>query len=349
MRQFRYDFGDDPKNYAKRVYEVADAIDVVCQQDIAPLHDFIFDCHPDLPLICYGAGGAQSSAFAMAELCVQHGFAAQAMTPMMVYGMPDETLKKHRFMAISGGGSAHDIVAVTEKLLQIVPGRVAGLTFSDPNKRAFRKAANKVYKMVEQDEKKNNLFFNIPLKSDGFVGTRKHAAFFALAYRAFNDDKDLLRLFLDEPAFTVSMPEGREWKDITGFHLMYSPLTHSVAVDLESRFSESGLGFIMPTDMKNFTHGRHCFIARHPESCIITLETPWDTNYAEEILSLFPADTPIVRIVSPIDGDLATLDVLVRSFYFAMELADALNVNIYKPKPKPEYGGKLWGLDFRGL
>lgn len=348
-KTFRYDFsvhGEPLKNFPKRVYEISEAIDKASEADVAPLRDFVLETYTDKPLIVFGSGGSQSSAFYLTELCNRHGIPAQAMTPYMVHGIAQETMPHYRYLGISASGRTTDINATTQSLLDVVPDQVAALTIGDPQSKNPRQL-NKLFRLLEKYPSAHNLNCNLNIHSDGFVGTRKHAAFFTLFYHVFHNDTNISeQIFNDAAPYSFTLADGQNWADIDGFHLLYSPMSQSAAVDLESRFSETSLGYIMPTDMKNFTHGRHCFMARHPKSCIVALETPWDAPFAEKILSLYPETTNVVRISSPLDVDLAPLDLLVRSCYFAMDLAAALDVNIYKPKPKPDYGTELWKMDY---
>ena len=57
--------------------------------------------------------------------------------------------------------------------------------------------------------------------------------------------------------------------------VLYDPSCRSIATDMESRFSEAALGSIKTSDMRNFAHGRHHWIAkREAASAVIILSNP---------------------------------------------------------------------------
>ena len=123
----------------------------------------------------------------------------------------------------------------------------------------------------------------------------------------------------------------------------------AAANDLEVRLSEGSLAFSMMTDFKNFTHGRHAFYNAHQsDTAIITFETAQDTRLAEEIINRYHSYTemekiPTIRIRSNKSTPLATIELLIKSMYLALDLAIELGVNVSMPDA-PKLG--VWGIDY---
>ena len=118
---------------------------------------------------------------------------------------------------------------------------------------------------------------------------------------------------------------------------------------MEVRLSEGSLAFPMMTDFKNFTHGRHAFVKEHQhETAIVTFETKQDTRLVDEIITRYHANTemeklPSIRIKSNLSTPLATIELMIKSMYFALDLAIALGINLSKPDA-PKLG--VWGMDY---
>ena len=347
MTQFKYDFdhlniGEQTSVhrpiFAKKVHDLASAIAWAEGADISQLRAFL-NKDKQKPLIVFGAGGSSSSCQYAAMLVNLNGGFATACTPMMIRMYSKESLINARYLCISASGMAKDINSAAEYLLRLNPKAFCGLTIAPKESKR-----NKLAKLMEQYADCTSLCFDSKIHNDGFVGAKKHVALFSLLYRSFYEETEICSKIFDDkqPSYEANC----ELAGLQDFNLLHGGLGEAAAKDLESRFVETGMGFSMVSCLKNFTHGRHTYINKHPECAIVLFETPDDMSFAEKIVSLYPAETPIIRIRSRFSTPLSAIELLVKSCYLALDLGLTQGVDPARPQP-PRYGSQLYDLDFR--
>lgn len=75
-----------------------------------------------------------------------------------------------------------------------------------------------------------------------------------------------------------------------------------VAIDIESRFSEAALGSIKLSDLRNFPHGRHHWIAKNEStSAVLAISSGASRHPVRSTLKLIPPSVP--RVVLALVGD----------------------------------------------
>lgn len=342
-----------------RIQDFERVIDYAEQQNVDALRNFIFS-DIDKPIIFFGAGGGYNAALYAASLCNLNGRIGIAKTPMLVNQMSVDLMRKCKFVVISAKGQTVDLISTSKRLLSVInPENFAALTLqgADDRKNKLCRMLQEEYpqatvlgydgKVESNDPKKP---YNALFSHDEFVGTKKHVAFSVLLYRCFYDTSEIAAKLIneDEEPYTADL-QGRRLEEIRYWNLLHGGLGEVAANDLEVRLSEGSLAFPMMTDFKNFTHGRHAFVKEHQhETAIVTFETKQDTRLAEEIITRYHANTkmeklPSVRIKSNLSTPLATIELMIKSMYFALDLAIALGINLSKPDA-PKLG--VWGMDY---
>jgi hypothetical protein len=126
--------------------------------------------------------------------------------------------------------------------------------------------------------------------------------------------------------------------------LLFGPETRPAAVDFESKFHESGLANVQVTDYRNFAHGRHLWLAHHPDTTIIAFISSNDRAIAEATLKLLPKGIRTLRVETSFEGVAAA---------FAMQAAVFELVSLYGEdrgrdpgRPTvPMFGRKLYHLN----
>lgn len=342
-----------------RIQDFERVIDYAEQQNVDALRNFIFS-DIDKPIIFFGAGGGYNAALYAASLCNLNGRIGIAKTSMLVNQMSVDLMRKCKFVVISAKGQTVDLISTSKRLLSVInPENFAALTLqgADDRKNKLCRMLQEEYpqatvlgydgKVESNDPKKP---YNALFSHDEFVGTKKHVAFSVLLYRCFYDTSEIAAKLIneDEEPYTADL-QGRRLEEIRYWNLLHGGLGEVAANDLEVRLSEGSLAFPMMTDFKNFTHGRHAFVKEHQhETAIVTFETKQDTRLAEEIITRYHANTemeklPSVRIKSNLSTPLATIELMIKSMYFALDLAIALGINLSKPDA-PKLG--VWGMDY---
>ncbi len=342
-----------------RIQDFERVIDYAEQQNVDALRNFIFS-DIDKPIIFFGAGGGYNAALYAASLCNLNGRIGIAKTPMLVNQMSVDLMRKCKFVVISAKGQTVDLISTSKRLLSVInPENFAALTLqgADDRKNKLCRMLQEEYpqatvlgydgKVESNDPKKP---YNALFSHDEFVGTKKHVAFSVLLYRCFYDTSEIAAKLIneDEEPYTADL-QGRRLEEIRYWNLLHGGLGEVAANDLDVRLSEGSLAFPMMTDFKNFTHGRHAFVKEHQhETAIVTFETKQDTRLADEIIKLYHANPnmeklPTIRIKSDKATALATIELLIKSMYFALDLAIALGINVSQPNA-PKLG--VWGMDY---
>ena len=279
---------------------------------------------------------------------------------MLVNQMSTELMRRCKFVVISAKGQTVDLLSTSKRLLSVInPENFAALTLQGTEDRK-----NKLCRMLKEEYPQATILgfngkvesndpkkpYNALFSHDEFVGTKKHVAFSVLLYRCFYDTINLAKQLINEDEEPyIAVLQGRNLEDVKYWNLLHGGLGEAAANDLEVRLSEGSLAFPMMTDFKNFTHGRHAFVKEHQhDTAIITFETAQDSRLADEIIRRYHANSemekiPTIRIKSKLSTPLATIELIIKSMYFALDLAIALGINLSKPEA-PKLG--VWEMDY---
>jgi hypothetical protein len=200
--------------------------------------------------------------------------------------------------------------------------------------------------MVSQAVPGHAICVNLSIHRDGFVGVNKHVGLSLLLFRAFHpDEKDFAQKLIvaDQVPYEARLPKGMEMQDISDLHILYGALGRAAANDMEGRMLEAGVIPAMATDMKNFTHGRHVFLTRHPQSTILMLVSPRDELFVGAMLKLIPSNRPVIIIRTERSDMLGALQLMICTFYLSIDICAPRGINPFSPGA-PSWGGKLWAL-----
>ena len=298
------------------------------------------------PLISVGSGGAFSSAH-LACLLHQHytGKVSRPLTPLDIVTSRLD-LRSVSVMFLSAGGGNSDIVAAFEDTMSREPKSCSILCLNGASKLA-RMAAS--YPSVAAPR----LTSSFP--KDGFLATNSLLAFSILLIRAYAS------AFMDKPNLPPDFDSllisagalGQRLESSTDFTrlweresllVLHGPSTSPAAIDLESKFSESGLGNVQLSDYRNFAHGRHQWLARQADrTSILAIYSKDESEIAERTLDMLPSSVPTVRLCLPYHGPmaaLAALGVVLQLVGFAGRFH---GVDPGRPKVS-EFGRRLYNL-----
>jgi ADP-ribosylglycohydrolase len=217
--------------------------------------------------------------------------------------------------------------------------------------KAFKKRAESLNKKHFHMLSTGKLGFEFP---DGFISIPNVMTNFALLYKAFTGDADIVsKLALSQKPEdnytyrTVSSPDSDSvptLSEIRHFHVCYGSYGKPVAYNIESDMAEAGLVACMPTDYRNICHGRFLSISNfvkseeHPQNdvALILLVTPREEEVCKNLLKYMPPQTPIIVIRTDLTSPLASLDLLYKANRFIADLGEKhLGVN---PNDPENYG-----------
>ena len=290
--------------------------------DVSKLRSFLVK-EPERPMIVTGQGGSLPPAEYAALLYSSNCSIGKAMSCYDTHSVSDTAMQNAKLLLISKGGGNIDV-------------------------KAFKRRAESLNKKYFHMLSTGKLGFEFP---DGFISVPNVITNFALLYKAFTADADIVsKLALSKKPEdnytyrTVSNPDSKiapALSEIRHFHVCYGSFGKPVAYNIESDMAEAGLVACMPTDYRNICHGRFLSISNfvksdeHPQNdvALILLVTPREEEVCKNLLKFMPPHTPIVVIRTDLTSPLASLDLLYKANRFIADLGEKyLGVNPNDPK-----------------
>jgi hydroxymethylpyrimidine pyrophosphatase-like HAD family hydrolase len=126
--------------------------------------------------------------------------------------------------------------------------------------------------------------------------------------------------------------------------VLHDPGLKSAAVDLEARCIEGALANVHVTDIRNFAHGRHLWLARHEgDSSVLILARPQTSKLADKTAALLPSAIPVHRIDIDGEEDFAALAGLVIAMHIAGWIGEHRGTDPGRPHV-PIFGRRLYHL-----
>jgi len=295
--------------------------------------------HYKRPLFIVGSGGSLSACYYIAMLFQHHGMMAKAITPLELF-YSKEALRASNVLFISASGQNTDVLFGYQTAIGYEPNRIFSLCM---------KLNSPLAKLARTVSISRHFEFNLPSGKDGFLATNSLIAFFGIAFKALAKDYDYSKAdinlndgFIDDHRDFVS----KVTPDYT-FTVLHAGWGQCIAIDLESKLAEAALGDILISDYRNFGHGRHhWFDKRKVNAAIIALITPDEKEIAKKTLALLPADIPVLMIETTDKTEMASIELLIKSFYFVSSLGKIQNIDPGRPGV-PDFGSKLYHLNYK--
>lgn len=302
-------------------------------QEIDSIKDILFE----KSLIAVGSGGSTCSSCLLAMLHQQYGKTANYITPLELQYIKNSINKDSNVVFISAGGRNTDILFAFETALKQEPNSIINFCLKKESPLSKKSSKFSISKTIELDN---------PAGKDGFLATNSTIAYFTIISRIYEDNLEIKSL----------VPSNEFIKDIENFSnslhedftiiVLYSGWGKPVALDIESKFSEAGLGNVLLTDYRNFGHGRHNWLDKKKrQSAIIGLITKDDEQLANMTLEFIPKEIPTLRIQTQYLNSNASIDLLSKSFYLVNELGKTKGIDPGRPGV-PSYGSKLYHLKY---
>ena len=326
------------KPFDKELRKLCDTLRWVDRQDVTGLREFVC-ANPSQPLISVGSGGSYSACYYSSLLYREYCGPATSATPLMVQMAPSWEYCGNKILYISASGNNKDIIQSVKKGRTLEHVSTASLCATKRNK----------ISLYEEDNPKHSLCHFTMSCKDGFLATNSLLSFFGLLYRAYNPSVRLAdEIAINEnynPIQDITVP-------ITSFDyfiILFGRYSEPVAIDLESKLSEAGLGGGILSDYRNFGHGRHNWLDKRGErTCLISLITPHDKSLAEKTLSYLPDNISVLKIETEINGADGTIDLLWKAFYLIAQIGRAQGIDPGRPGV-PDFGTDLYHLHYAKL
>lgn len=295
------------------------------------------------PLIAIGSGGSLSAAHFAVALHQRHcSRIAKAVTPLesRVFTLIGADVS---ILLLSAGGGNPDILDAFENVVLQEPARVTVLTCRSGSKLARLVAR---YRHVEYCE------LAPPIGGDGFLATNSLFAFCVALTRAYQVSSSAVASL---PADFFDLVGGRagimNWEaicrplwDREHLSILFPPMLHAAASDLESKFIEAAIGPAHIADYRHFAHGRHHWLAKKAEStAVLAFITPSIERLAERTLQLLPDSVPVARLRFSDDSAVSALAALCAAIVITGFAGDARGIDPGRPGV-PVFGRRIYHL-----
>jgi hydroxymethylpyrimidine pyrophosphatase-like HAD family hydrolase len=286
----------------------------------------------DSNIITCGAGGSYSAAVFCQQLLTERGLEAQSVTPLQLIQAPVARYRRTLVLFTAGGRNKDVIRAIEYAAIRRWKLILVCATLKSP---AAKKTASVRGNLVFD--------FSYPAKRDGFLAVNSLAVTWWLLARAAGfgaPAPTLAREILEARVEVDYIPRDRRHV----FLVLHDWWSRAVAIDLESKMSEAGVGAPLITDWRQFGHGRHHWIAKNAGfTSIISLETPASSTLARRTLRLLPPAVPQQTLTTQLAGSLGACELLLRAFALVGALGRRVRIDPGRPGV-PAFGSLLYHL-----
>ena len=294
------------------------------------------------PLIAVGSGGSKSVASLSALLHRRYtGLSAVDTTPLLV---AEWNLQGQAVQIFTASGGNPDVLGCFSRIMTKEPESVSVISSASISPLA---TSAKEFWYTEY------FGFDGPIKGEGFVATNSilaQAIVMTRAYeRAFGVATPAISDYMkgQEIAQKLSLLE-QTIRDIGPRRhalVLFGEYGQPAATDLESKFSEVGLASVQLADYRNFAHGRHNWIDKHPdETVVISIEVGQDSRLASRTLRHLSGEVPIVRIAIEEPGPIGSLLAMYAVIQLTGVYGQLRHLDPGKPGVPP-YGSRLYRLN----
>lgn len=291
------------------------------------------------PTFAVGSGGSFSTCHMFSLLLQSRGGFSKPITPLELY-YSSNSIRNSNIVFLSASGKNSDILFAYNTAIKQGVTNILGICMKKKTKLCALSANHSISKILE---------FDSPSGKDGFLATNSLIAYFTILSRIFGYNHEVasfgnyqsiqkeIKEFIDklDPNFTITV--------------LYAGWGQPVAVDMESKFTEAGLGNILVSDFRNFGHGRHnWFDKKKKQSAIVALVTSTEKDLAQKTLSLLPDYIPKLILSTKYSFSLASIDLLIQSFYVTSFIGEKNGIDPGRPGV-PAYGSKLYNLRYQSI
>lgn len=291
----------------------------------------------DKPLFVVGSGGSLSACVLFSLLQQYKGSIANSLTPLDLQYSKNAINKDTNVVFISASGKNTDILLAFESVIKREPENVISICLKKGSPLSKKSSLYSISKVLE---------FDNPAGKDGFLATNSLLAYFTIISKIYNQAEQIKTLIPSASCLKEISNFAKSLHEDFTLKVLYGGWGKPVAVDLESKFSEAGLGNVILADYRNFGHGRHNWFDKKPkQSAIVAIITPEEEELANKTLDLLPKNIPVLRIKSTYETSNASIDLLVKSFYLVDEIGRVKSIDPGRPGV-PSYGSKLYHLKY---
>lgn len=319
--------------FSQEIKQIRDTYNWAVAADVGP----IFLNLEEKNLWVVGSGGSTSACELLSLLQFKFSGIGFPTTPLELQYRQNALDSNSNVVFISASGRNSDILFGFDTALNREPANIFNVCLKKGSLLSNKAKPFSIAKTIE---------FDIPTGKDGFLATNSLIAYFTLLPKMFGLIPNVSNLE-PKPHFLSDINEFANTliADFT-ITVLYGGWGKPVAVDIESKFSEAGLGNILLADYRNFGHGRHnWFDKKKRQSAIIAIVTPEEKDIAEKTLKLLPSSIPVLFLTSDKLEFNASLELLIQAFWVVDTFGKKCEIDPGRPGV-PDYGSKLYKLKY---
>jgi fructoselysine-6-P-deglycase FrlB-like protein/hydroxymethylpyrimidine pyrophosphatase-like HAD family hydrolase len=291
------------------------------------------------PTFVVGSGGSFSACHMFSLLQQARGGFSKPITPLELHYSSD-SIRSSNVVFLSASGKNSDILFAYKTAIKQDAASVLGICMKKKSKLFALSVNHSISKILE---------FDSPAGKDGFLATNSLIAYFTILSRIFGYNQEVESF----GKYESIQEEIKKFSDKLDSNftitVLYAGWGQPIAIDIESKFTEAGLGNVLVSDFRNFGHGRHnWFDKKKKQSAIIALVTPSERDLAQKTLSLLPDYIPKLILTSGHSYALASTDLLIQSFLVADSVGEKIGIDPGRPGV-PVYGSKLYNLRYQSI
>lgn len=330
------------KDFYKEICELSNTYQESINGNVDPIISFL-NSIDDETVLTVGSGGSFSSASIFSLFLNHIGIISKAITPLELETY-ENALHKTSVVLFTASGRNTDVINAYNLLSNSECKNILTVCLRENS-------------LIKQKQKSNshNFFceFQLPIVKDGFLAVNTlFSTTILLSQALFKYTNDS---FFALPCSYKDLPQISDncsneiFEDVLSQNtiiVLHNGITTPVAIDLESKFGEVGLGNIQIVNFRNFAHGRHCWISNNLETTsIIALVGKSEKELAKKTLNVLPESLSKYVIHCNEDNVKNILSLFVRIFEITGIAGEIRGVNPGKPKVS-SYGKKLYHISY---
>lgn len=327
------------KSFDKEMYDLNNTYLNVVKNEDSTISNFMCSLK-EKNILLVGSGGSYSVACAIEHFCVREGFFAKAITPLTL-NLYKEQIRNNNVILVTAGGRNSDSLNSYKFLHDLEPQNLLTI--------CMKKDAP--IKALQSCDLHNYFYeFELPSKKDGYLAVNSLIASILLfsksMFQLYADDYYKLDSEFDFSKININTDKIMNVLVKDSIIVLHGGITTPIAIDLESKFSETALGNIQLVDFRNFAHGRHFWLNHRKESTsIISIVGKNEEIIAEKTLSLIPNEIPRYDIYLQEDNIMNMLHTYYIMFSIVNIAGKMQNINPGKPKVA-EFGKKMYHINY---
>lgn len=291
----------------------------------------------NIPLIAVGSGGSVTSAEIVSML---HPAVSCTMTTeaFLECTVPNNCA----VLLISAGGNNYDILAAYAKAVNSKP-KVIGIVCTN--------SSGSLVKTARVNSKVLTHAVTPPLTGmDGFLATNTLLATTVWLLRAWGHDVPTLLHDIAYGGIPSVVFSSHIAEDLKKFHntnsmlILYDSYGKPAAVDAELKMHEAGIMSVQLADYRNFAHGRHNWLDKHPDTLVVALVTPRCAGLANATLGMIPESINKYVIHTDMDDFTASISLMISMFYVVGFFGHMRGIDPGRPTP-PKFARSLYKMD----